>query len=64
MIIHQVALQWSPTSTSKLDSTIENGYEVYRRSLQYGYTLKLKVSFKMGLFSDTKHTHPDILIFE
>ena len=26
--------------------------------------LQLKVSFKMGLFSDTKHTHPGIFILE
>ena len=26
--------------------------------------LQLKVSFKMGLFSDTGHTHPGIVILE
>ena len=35
-----------------------------RASLQYGYVLQLKVSFKMGLFSDTKHTHPGVFILE
>ena len=48
----------------KLNITIENGYELCRGSLQYGYVLQLKVSFKMGLFSDTKHTHPGIFILE
>ena len=43
---------------------LENGYELCRGSLQYGYVLQLKVSFKMGLFSDTKHTHPGIFILE
>ena len=44
--------------------TIENGYELCRVSLQYGYVLQLKESFKMGLFSDTKHTHPAVFILE
>ena len=48
----------------KLNITIRNGYELCRGSLQYGYVLQLKVSFKMGLFSDTKHTHPGIFILE
>ena len=39
-------------------------YELCRGSLQYGYVLQLKVSFRMGLFSDTKHTHPGIFILE
>ena len=47
-----------------LNITFENGYELCRGSLQYGYVLQLKVSFKMGLFSDTKHTHPGIFILE
>ena len=44
-----------------------NGFffgELCRGSLQYGYVLQLKVSFKMGLFSDTKHTHLGIFILE
>ena len=41
----------------KLNITIDNEYELYTGSLQYGYVLELKVSFKMGLFSDTKHTY-------
>ena len=30
----------------------------------YGYVLQLKVSFKMGPFSDTQHTLPGIFILE
>ena len=29
-----------------------------------GMFLQLKVSFKMGTFSDTQHTHPGIFILE
>ena len=48
----------------KLNITIVNGYLFCRGSHQYGYVLPLKVSFKMGLFSDTNHTHPGVFILE
>ena len=41
----------------KLNITIDSEYELYTGSVQYGSVLELKVSFKMGLFSDTKHTY-------
>ena len=47
-----------------LNITIENWYALCKGSLQYGYVFQLKVSFKIGLLSDTKHTHPSILILE
>ena len=49
---------------SNLILPFENACELCRGSLQYGYVLQLKVSFKMGLFSDTRHTHPGMFYIE
>ena len=49
---------------SNLVSPFGSACELCRGSLQYGYVLQLKVSFKMGPFSDTRHTHPGIFILK
>ena len=42
----------------------KSGMNCAENLFNMGMFLQLQVSFKMGAFSDTKHTHPGIFILE
>ena len=47
-----------------LASTLRNGMNYVEHPFDMGMFYRLKVSFNMGTFSDSLHTHPGIFILE